>query len=109
MDMSILESEKNKFLNILQEFEELFGGTLGDWDCNPVSLQLEEGEPNHTMVDHSQYQKACRNHKKGIQRLCNLGVLKWQADSEWASPIFIIPKKDNTVRVVSDFREINNG
>jgi hypothetical protein len=36
-----------------------------------------------------------------------LGVLKWQADSEWASPTAIIPKKDNTVTVVSDFREIN--
>jgi hypothetical protein len=44
--------------------------------------------------------------KKEIQRLCDLRVLKWQADSEWASPTFIIPKKDNTIRVVSDFREI---
>jgi hypothetical protein len=44
---------------------------------------------------------------KEIQKLCNLGVLKWQADSEWASPTFIIPKKDNTIQVVSDFREIN--
>ena len=42
-----------------------------------------------------------------VQRLCDLGVLKWQDDSEWASPTFIIPKKDNTVRVVSDFREVN--
>ena len=29
------------------------------------------------------------------------------ADSELASPTFIIPKKDNTIRVVSYFREIN--
>ena len=36
-----------------------------------------------------------------------MGVLQWQADSEWALPTFIIPKKDNTVRVVSDFRELN--
>ena len=36
-----------------------------------------------------------------------MGVLKWQADSKWASPTFIIPKKDNTVQVVSNFREIN--
>jgi hypothetical protein len=36
-----------------------------------------------------------------------LGVLKWQADSEWALPTFIIPKKDNTIRVVCNFREIN--
>ena len=36
-----------------------------------------------------------------------MGVLQWQADSEWALPTLIIPKKDNTVRVVSDFRELN--
>ena len=33
--------------------------------------------------------------------------MKWQEDSEWASPTFIIPKKDNTVWVASNFREIN--
>ena len=31
-------TEKDKLLNLLQEFEELFDGTLGDWDCKPVSL-----------------------------------------------------------------------
>ena len=35
------------------------------------------------------------------------GVLKWQPESEWASPSFIVPKQDQTVRVVSDFREVN--
>ncbi len=45
--------------------------------------------------------------KKEIQRLCNSGVLQWQPDSKWASPTFIIPKKDNTVRVVSDYQEEN--
>ena len=36
--------------------------------------------------------KACGDLKKDIQRLCNLGVLKWRADSKWALPTFIIPK-----------------
>jgi hypothetical protein len=36
-------TEKNKLLKLLQEFEELFDGTLDDWDCNPVLLQLKEG------------------------------------------------------------------
>jgi hypothetical protein len=34
-------------------------------------------------------------------------VLEFQPASEWASPSFIIPKKDNTVRFISDFREVN--
>ena len=100
-------TEKNKLLKLLQEFEELFDGTLGDWDCNPVSLQLKEGAQPYHGRPFPIPKKHVETLKKEIQRLCNLGVLKWQADSEWASPTFIIPKKDNTVRVVSDFREIN--
>ena len=45
--------------------------------------------------------------KKEVQRLVDLGVFEKQPSSEWASPIFIIPKKNNTVRFISDFREVN--
>ncbi len=41
-------TERNKLLQLLQEFEELFDVTLGDWDCNPALLQLKEGaQPFH--------------------------------------------------------------
>ncbi len=64
-------------------------------------------EHNHIMADRSQYKKHVETLKKEIQRLCDLGVLKWQADSKLALPTFSVPKMDNTVWVVSDFREIN--
>jgi tRNA uridine 5-carbamoylmethylation protein Kti12 len=44
---------------------------------------------------------------KEVERLCQLGVLERQPASEWASPSFIIPKKDKTVRFLSDFWEVN--
>eukprot|EP00804_Cyclotella_cryptica_P006302 CCRYP_010141-RA/>CCRYP_010141-RA protein AED:0.41 eAED:0.30 QI:0/-1/0/1/-1/0/1/0/449 len=44
---------------------------------------------------------------KELKKLCDLGVLQWQRASEWASPSFIVPKKDQTVRFLSDFREVN--
>jgi hypothetical protein len=46
--------------------------------------------------------------KKEINRLCDLGILKPQVALEYQSPSFIIPKKNGTVRVVSDFRELNS-
>ncbi len=85
----------------------MLDGTLGHWDCNPVLLQLKEGAQPYHGRPFPIPKKHMETLKKEIQRLCNLGVLKWQADSEWALPTFIVPKKDNTVRVVSDFREIN--
>jgi hypothetical protein len=44
---------------------------------------------------------------KEIDRLIKLGVLEWQPASEWASSLFIMPKKNRTVRVLSNFGEIN--
>ena len=42
------ETDKQKLLELLQEFEELFDGTLGDWECEPVSLKLRErAKPHH--------------------------------------------------------------
>ena len=42
-----------------------------------------------------------------VKRLVQIGVLKKINRSEWAAPTFIIPKKDGTVRFISDFREVN--
>ncbi len=44
---------------------------------------------------------------KEIDHLVAIGVLKWQPLFKWASPSFMIPKKDQTVRTISDFRELN--
>jgi hypothetical protein len=44
---------------------------------------------------------------KEIDCLVVIGVLKWQPSSKWASSSFIIPKKDHTVRAISDFGELN--
>ena len=48
-----------------------------------------------------------RNLDKRVQRLSELGVLKWLPESEWASHSFIIPKQNQTVQLVNDFREVN--
>jgi hypothetical protein len=42
--------------------------------------------------------------KDKIHRLESLGLLTLVASSQWAAPTFIIPKKNNTVWVITDFR-----
>jgi hypothetical protein len=99
--------QQKKLLQLLKKYESLFTGTLGDWKTKPVSFQLKEGVSPY----HGQTFPVPKVHKdtiiKEVERLCQLGVLERQPASEWALPSFIIPKKDKTVRFLSDFLEVN--
>ena len=104
---SLNDQEKEQLFKLLSEFEELFDGTLGDWKTEPVELELREGEKPHS----SRYYPMPRVHKqtfkKELLRLVEIGVLEEVRQSEWGSPTFIIPKKQGTVRFISDFRKLN--
>jgi hypothetical protein len=100
-------SDREKLLSVLLKFKPLFDGRLGDWNLPSVSFELKEGmKPYHGSPDPIPHK-----HKailmKEIKHLCNIGVLEWQPSSRWALPTFITPKKDSTVRTISDFRELN--
>jgi hypothetical protein len=103
----LIASDREKLLPVLLEFELLFNGTLGDWKLPSVSFELKEG----IKLYHGRPYPIPHKHKailmKEIKRLCDIGVLEWQPSSRWALLIFIIPKKDGTVRTISDFREPN--
>ena len=86
--------EETKLLGLLTEFEELFDGTLGDWDSEPVSLQLKEGKKPYHGGAFSIPKVKGDTIEKVVKRLCELGVLKWQPESEWISPSLIVPKRN---------------
>ncbi len=98
---------QNLLLALLLKYKELFDGMLRDWKLPPVSIELKEGAKPY----HGRPYPIPKVHKatlmKEIDRLIAIGVLKWQPSSKWASPSFIIPKKDHTVCTISDFRELN--
>ena len=90
-------------LSLLLDFESLFDGTLGDWNRPPVSNEMKDGaKPYHGRpYPIPQIHKATL--RKEIDRLMGIGVLKRQSSSQWASPTFIIPTKDKTVRTITNF------
>jgi hypothetical protein len=92
---------------LLLKFEELFDGMLGGWKLPPVSFKLKEGGNLY----HGKPYPIPKIHMattlmKEINCLLSIGVLKWQPSLQWASPSFIIPKKDHTVCTILDFREL---
>ncbi len=100
-------NQQKKLLQLLKKYEMLFDSSLGDWKSKLVSFQLREGE--------SPYQGRAfpipKIHKdtliEEVERFVKLGVLERQPASEWASPSFIIPKKNRTIRFLRFFWEVN--
>ena len=103
----LTSSQRGKLLKLLEEFEELFDGTLGDWQDEPVSFKLKPGATPYHGRSFPIPKIHLETLKKEVARLEKIGVLKRQPQSEWASPAFIIPKSNGQVRFISDFREVN--
>jgi hypothetical protein len=99
--------QQKKLLDLLQKYEELFDGSLGKWNGTEVNIELKEGATPYHAKAYPIPKCHLETLKMEVQMLVELGVLKKVNRSEWAAPIFIIPKKDGTVRFISDFRELN--
>jgi hypothetical protein len=81
-------------------------------DPLPISLQLMD--PNCKPIHVRAYTVPISveqqlQQSKEIVRLVDIGILEEEPDysSEWASPSFAIPKKNGTIRVVTDFKKLN--
>ena len=46
--------------------------------------------------------------KEEIQKLLEAGFIYLISDSEWVSPLMIVPKKNGKWKVYVDYREMNN-
>ena len=99
--------QREMLYTLLITYKDIFDVDLGEWKTDPVDLELKEGAEPHSQ----QHYPIPRIHrdvfKKYLDRLVKLGVLERTNESEWGSPTFIIPKKDGTVRFISDFRRLN--
>ena len=101
-------NEKDRLQILLDKFAHLFDGTLGNWRTDPVELELKNKDEKPYCdkpypVPHSQDQKL----KDEVQQLVEFGVLHKVNTSEWACPMFTIPKPDKLLRSLADLRELN--
>ena len=99
--------EKSILKTLLEKYDILFDGTLGLWRDEEYDIELKpDAKPYHARaypIPKSQEQTL----RAEMERLCKAGVVRKVNRSTWAAPTFIIPKKDGTVRVIADFRKLN--
>jgi hypothetical protein len=100
---------KNILFNSLSKYQELFSGSLGKaTSIKPIHLELKsDATPYHIKRASTIIQCYMKTTKKEIDRLCQIGVLEKNSDSEWGCGTFIRPKKTGDVRILTDFRELN--
>ncbi|GFH50707.1 hypothetical protein CTEN210_07183 [Chaetoceros tenuissimus] len=104
---SLNREQKRKLLKTLKKFESLFDGTLGRWKTDPVKIQLKEGAKAVNCRWYPVPKINKETYKKELERLVKIGVLEVVHESEWGTPVFIIPKKEGTARFVTDFWKVN--
>ena len=100
--------EKQQLQTVLEKHPTLFQGGLGILDIKPVHLELKEGAKPYHAKAFPIPQAYEGTTKREINRLEGIKVLKKTYDSEWAAPTFIQPKKTGDVRVLTDFRRLND-
>lgn len=104
----LTRAQKDSLEPILNKHASLFDGTLGKW--KGILHDVELKDPTLPPIACRPYSVPVRSKKTlmiEIKRLCDLGVLKKINNSEWQAPSSIIPKKDGTVRFITDFRKLN--
>jgi hypothetical protein len=86
----------------------LFGGGLGMLNIKSISLELIDGAKPYHAKPFPVPQSLEKTTKKEMGRLIDIRVFNKNSDSEWAAPTFIQPKKTGDVRILTDFRRLND-
>ena len=101
INTQLTEQQKGQLLELLTEFEVVMGGNLGQTSACQHHIHTKEGPPVRQQpyrLPHM-YKEAV---EKEIKTMLNEDIIE-PASSEWASPIVIIRKKDDTIRLCVDY------
>ena len=103
-----LSNDKQSLIYIFpRKHEEIFDGSLGNYIGSEYKIEhLEGAKPYHakSISIPKIYKESL---KTEVNRLININVLKCKNKSKWETSIFKIPKKNETVCFISEFRELN--
>jgi hypothetical protein len=100
-------AKRNQLQTMLLDFQDLLKGQRGNYNGEPVELKLlPESKPFYAKPFSipKAYQQVMRDK---IARLQSISLLMKVTAAEWTTSTFIIPKKNQTVHVMTDYRGLN--
>ena len=101
------KAQQEKLLAVLRKYEKLFDGKLKKFSGEKIKLELQQGAVPHRSRAYQVPHAHMEVFRKELERLVKIGVLERAGRAEWIAGTFIIPKKDSSVRWISDFRALN--
>ena len=101
----LTEQQKGQLLELLTVFEAGTDGRLGCTSACQHHIHTKDGPPVRQQLYRLPYvyKEAV---EKEIELMLKQGIVE-PASSEWTSPIVIIKKKDDTIRLCVDYRRLN--
>lgn len=103
----LTKKQQKELGELLGNFQQLFSGKLGRYKGRKIHLEVQPGATPIHARPYAVPRTQQETFKKELMHLVDSGVLRPIGATQWASPTFIQPKKDNKVRWLSDFRELN--
>lgn len=99
------DTERAEFLDLAQEFSNLFTEAPGTTNLGQHQINLTSDEPVRSKPYPVPY-SVRETLKKDLDDMIKMGVIR-ESNSPYASPVVVVKKKDSSNRVCVDFRKLN--
>ena len=99
------DTKRTEFLNLAQEFSNLFTDAPGTTNLVQHHINLTSSEPVRSKPYPVPYSMR-ESLKKDIDDMMKMGVIR-ESNSPYASPVVVVKKKDGSNRVCVDYQKLN--
>ena len=102
---NLTEEQRAEFIDLASQFQSLFTEAPGTTSLAQHHIKLTSDQPVRSRPYPVPYSLRV-SLKKDITDMMTMGVIR-ESSSQYASPVVVVKKKDNTNRVCVDYRKLN--